>query len=192
MTSWCILLHLGAVLDWDIQQVNVKTAFLYGILPDNEVQYMTQPHGFEEPKKEDHIWMLQQGLYRMKQAGQIWNRTLHNSMEGWGFKQLMSKPCIYYCKSNTGTVITGVHVDDFLSIADSPEENIRFKEQMKTVWTISDLGEPKLVVGIAIERRREEKSIYLSQTALIDKIIITFGQTDSHPASMPMDPGLKL
>jgi len=32
----------------------------------------------------------------------------------------------------------------------------------------------------------------LSQTALIDKIVVQFGQKNASPASVPMDPGLKL
>jgi uncharacterized membrane protein AbrB (regulator of aidB expression) len=33
MESWCILLHIAATLGWDAQQINIKTAFLYGLLP---------------------------------------------------------------------------------------------------------------------------------------------------------------
>ena len=69
MESWRILLHLAATLDWSTKQTDVKTAFLYSILPDDEVQWMEQPEGTEEEGFEDHVWMLQQGLYGMKQAG---------------------------------------------------------------------------------------------------------------------------
>jgi hypothetical protein len=55
----------------------VKTAFLYGLLPDDEVQYMQQPTSFEEPGMEDWVWQLQCGLYGMKQSGRIWNQTLN-------------------------------------------------------------------------------------------------------------------
>ena len=53
MESWQILLHIAASEGWDATQINIKMAFLYGLLPDNEVQYMEQPEGFEEPRKED-------------------------------------------------------------------------------------------------------------------------------------------
>jgi hypothetical protein len=43
MESWRILLHIAASLGWDAQQIDVKTAFLYGLLPEEEIQYMTQP-----------------------------------------------------------------------------------------------------------------------------------------------------
>lgn len=192
MESWRLVLHIAASLNWDIQQIDVKTAFLYGLLPEDEIQYMEQPGGFEEPKKEDWVWRLERSLYGMKQAGRVWNGTLNEEMVSWGFTRLSAESCIYYRKRPTGTIITVVHVDDYLSAASSKEENETFKEQMRTRWTISDLGEAKFCLGIAISRDRTNHTIHLSQTAFIDKLTAQFGQTDAKPTSVPMDPGLKL
>ena len=192
MESWRILLHLAATLDWDAQQIDIKTAFLYGLLPDDEIQYMEQPHGFEEPGKEEYIWRIERGLYGMKQSGRIWNQTMNEQMLAWGFTRLSCESCIYYRNSDTGTIVSAVHVDDFLSIASCKEENERFKDQMRSVWTISDLGAVRFVVGIAVAWDRPNRTVMLSQTALIDKIVAQFGQKGASPASVPMDPGLKL
>jgi hypothetical protein len=54
-----IMLSLGAALDWEINQLDIKTTFLYGLLNPKEVCYMEQPHGFVKPGMEDHIWELQ-------------------------------------------------------------------------------------------------------------------------------------
>lgn len=75
MVSWRLILHIAACLDWDIQQIDVKTAFLYGLLPEDETQYMKQPEGFEEPGKEDWVWQLERGLDGMKQAGRVSGTT---------------------------------------------------------------------------------------------------------------------
>ena len=56
MESWWILLHIAATLGWDAQQIDIKMAFLYGLLPDDETQYMEQPKVFEEPGKETMGW----------------------------------------------------------------------------------------------------------------------------------------
>ena len=80
MESWHILLHLAAALNWSSKQTDVKTVFLYSILPDDKVQWMEQPKGMEEEGFEDHVWMLQRGLYRMKQAGHLWNKTMDATM----------------------------------------------------------------------------------------------------------------
>ena len=192
MESWRILLHLAAALDWDAQQIDIKTAFLYGLLPDDEIQYMEQPNGFEEPGKEEYVWRIERGLYGMKQSGRIWNQTMNEQMLTWGFTRLSCESCIYYRNSDNGTIISAVHVDDFLSIASNKEENERFKDQMRSVWTISDLGAVRFVVGIAVAWDRPNRTVMLSQTALIDKIVTQFGQKNASPASVPMDPGLKL
>lgn len=192
MESWRILLHIAATEGWNATQIDVKTAFLYGVLPDEEVQYMEQPAGFEEPGKEEWVCELRKGLYGMKQAGRIWNQTLNERMVSWGFERLACESCIYYRKSPTGTTIAAVHVDDFLSIASSKDENERFKDQMREVWTISDLGTPKHIVGVSVEWDRDNKAVALSQTAFITRVVQQFGQAEAHPLSLPMDPGLKL
>src|SRR5882757_8557067 len=157
---------------------------------------MEKTKGFEEKgegdKEDEWIWELRRGLYGMKQSGRIWNKTMHDAMVSWGFTRLSCESCIYHRKSDTGTIICAIHVDDFLSISDSTAENERFKAQMRSIWKISSAGEAKYCVGIAITRDRSSKSVSLSQTALIDKVIHQFGQQDAFPANSPMDPGLKL
>jgi hypothetical protein len=162
MESWHILLHFAAVLNWDAQQIDIKTAFLYGLLPDDEIQWMEQPEGMEEPGFEDHVWMLQWGLYGMKQAGRLWNKTMNSAMVEWGFMRLSSESCIYFRRTDSGIIIAVVHVDDFLSVANSEEENNCFKDQMHTRWIISSLGEPKFCIGIVITRNRADRTITLS------------------------------
>ena len=101
MESWHILLHIAASLGWDAQQIDIKTSFLYGLLPDDEIQYMQQPAGFEEPGMEDWVWQLQRGLYGMKQSRRIWNQTLNAQMLDWGFMRLSCESCIYYHKTRS-------------------------------------------------------------------------------------------
>src|SRR6266481_199021 len=62
MESTRTILHIGMSLDWEIHQMDVKTAFLHGEL--EEEVYMEQPEGMKEPGKEcwgmlhaqDSIW----------------------------------------------------------------------------------------------------------------------------------------
>ena len=192
MESWQILLHIAATLNWDAQQIDIKTAFLYGLLPDDETQYMEQPKGFEQPGKELWVWQLKRGLYGMKQSRRIWNKMMNEAMVSWGFVRLSCESCIYYWKAENGIVMAAVHVDDFLSVADSSAENGRFKTQMKEIWRISSSSEAKFCIGIGITLNRDDRTISLSQMALIDKIIHQFGQQDAYPSNSPMDPGLKL
>ena len=117
---------------------------------------------------------------------------MNEKMLSWGFMCLSCESCIYYRKTDTGTVICTVHVNDFLSIASNKSENESFKYQMRATWTIPYLGNVRFIVGIAVTWDRPNKMVMLSQTALIDKIIAQFGQRNASPSSLPMDPGLKL
>lgn len=184
------LLHLAGSLRWDIQHFDVKTAFLHGILPDAEMAYMEQAPGFEVPGKEKWVMRLMKSIYGMRQASRQWNQTFHKAVTKWGFTRVPCEWCVYVRRSQTGTVIFAVHVDDIFSIADPPEENARFRDELKSEWEISDLGPAKFALGIAIERDGNTTS--LSQTAFIDRIVEQFGQADAHSVDTPMVAGLQL
>jgi hypothetical protein len=186
LESFCVLLHVAAVLDWDVQQVNIKTAFLHGILPKSESVFMEQCLSFEAPGKEDWVMCLMKSIYSMKQASCIWNQTFHKSIIEFGFQRLPNKWCVYRRQTVTGITIFAVHIDNIIVISSLPEENDRFKFKLQTKWEISDLGPVKYALGIAISRNRETRTVQLSQTALINWIVEQFGQQDANPNDIPM------
>jgi hypothetical protein len=154
LESFRILTHLGAALDWEIDQLDIKTAFLHGLLEPDEVCYMDQPEGFVEGGKEDCVWELQKGLYGMKQGGLVWNRTMNDAMLSWGFKRLKCEHCVYYHRTTLGILLVAVHVDDFLTVGSTKVAILQFKDQLCTKWTISDLGEAHFCLGIVLDRNR--------------------------------------
>jgi len=190
LESFRSILHLAATLQWDIQHFDIKTAFLHGVLHDDEVTYMEQPPGFEAVGKDTWVMRLMKSIYGMRQASRRWNETFHKAVVEWGFTRVPCEWCVYVRRTTSGTVIFAVHVDDIFSIANPPEENERFKQQLQSKWDISDLGPAKFGLGIAIER--EGNAISLSQTSFIDRLIERFGQTDAHPTDTPMVAGLQL
>ena len=193
LESLHVALHIAAVNDWHIEQYDVKTAFLNGILPEEERQYMEQPPGFAHPGKEDHVWELHRGLYGMRQSSRIWNRALHDSFLSWGFTRSECEWCVYWRRSDNGDMtIVVLHVDDMAAISSTENEVKRFRSELEATWQITALGEPKLIVGIAVRRDRANRTIMLSQTALIDKIISVYGQKDANPANTPILHGAQL
>jgi len=65
-----LLFAVAALEDWDIQSIDVKTAYLYDDL-DEEI-YMEQLEGFRLPGKENKVWRLCKALYGLKQASLSW------------------------------------------------------------------------------------------------------------------------
>jgi Reverse transcriptase (RNA-dependent DNA polymerase) len=148
LESLRMILHIAACNDWRIEQYDVKTAFLNGILPEKEVQFMEQPPDFTIPNKKDHVWQLQRGLYGMRQSSRIWNKTLHASFLSWGFTRTECEWCVYSRRTSSGSTIVGIHVDDMLATSSNDAEVSRFRSELESAWQITALGEPKIVVGI--------------------------------------------
>ena len=61
-----IMLALAAYFDWEIWQMNVKTAFLNGSLTEDV--YMIQPEGFVDPANANKVCKLKKSIYGLKQA----------------------------------------------------------------------------------------------------------------------------
>ena len=55
---------LAARLNLEVEQLDVKIAFLHGDL--EEKIYMEQPHGFEIDGKEDYVCLLKKSLYGLE------------------------------------------------------------------------------------------------------------------------------
>ena len=53
-----------------VYQMDVKTAFLNGEFW--EVIYVSQPEGFVEPERPNHVYRLKKALYGLKQAPRAW------------------------------------------------------------------------------------------------------------------------
>ncbi|KAH9696760.1 calcium-binding EF-hand family protein [Citrus sinensis] len=65
-----VLLALTAVKDMELDQLDVKTAFLHGRLHDDIL--MTQPEGYTSPESADCVYLLKRSLYRLKQSPRQW------------------------------------------------------------------------------------------------------------------------
>ena len=61
------LLTYAALQDWEIEAMDVKLAYLHGVL--EEEIYMEQPESFISQGDEDKVCRLVHSLYGLKQAG---------------------------------------------------------------------------------------------------------------------------
>ncbi|KAH9704345.1 hypothetical protein KPL70_011418 [Citrus sinensis] len=87
-----ILLSIAAVLDYEIWQMDVKTAFLNGHLEENI--YMQQPDGFIQRGQEHMVCKLQRSIYGLKQASRSWNIRFDQAIKSLGFIQNIDEPSL--------------------------------------------------------------------------------------------------
>ena len=93
LKSFRILLSIAAHYDYEIWQMDVKTAFLNGNLKE-EISMM-QPEGFIAKNQEHMVCRLKRSIYRLKQASRSWNIRFDQTIKLFGFEQiLMNHVCI--------------------------------------------------------------------------------------------------
>jgi hypothetical protein len=59
-----IILSIAVSHGWSLRQLDVKNAFLHGVLA--EEVYMRQPRGYEDKKHPNYVYKLEKALYGLK------------------------------------------------------------------------------------------------------------------------------
>nr|GEY65463.1 hypothetical protein [Tanacetum cinerariifolium] len=84
-----ILIAIGAYYDYEIWQMDVKTAFLNGHI--SEEVYMEQPRGFVNPKYPNHVCKLKHSIYGLKQASIQWNKRFDDEIKKFDVKSYLGR-----------------------------------------------------------------------------------------------------
>ena len=87
------VLAMAASLDLEIEQMDVKTAFLHGDLEEDI--YMEQLEGFQVQDKEDYVCKLKKSLYGLKQAPRQWYKKFESVMQQQGYQKLTFDHCVF-------------------------------------------------------------------------------------------------
>ena len=109
-----VLFSIASVLDLELYQFDVKTAFLHGDL--DEELYVEQPEGFVQPGRERFVWRLKKPLYGLKQSSRKWNEKFNSFLIQLGLTRSTADPCIYFHRGEDvdDVTILGIWVDDIL------------------------------------------------------------------------------
>ena len=95
------MLAIAAFYDYEIWQMDVKTAFLNGYL--KEELYMMQLEGFVDPKGANKVCKLQRSIYGLVQASRSWNIHFDKLIKAYSFIQTCGEACIYKKVSGSTT-----------------------------------------------------------------------------------------
>nr|GEV84192.1 hypothetical protein [Tanacetum cinerariifolium] len=107
-----ILIAIAAYYDYEIWQMDVKTAFLNRYL--NEEVYMEQPEGFVNLKYPNRVCKLKRSIYGLKQASRQWIKRFDDEIKKFGFTQNRNEPCVYLKSSGGNIIFLILYVDDIL------------------------------------------------------------------------------
>ncbi|KAK8934281.1 hypothetical protein KSP39_PZI015017 [Platanthera zijinensis] len=144
-----LLLALVVLHDMKLEQLDVKTAFLHGIL--DEMIYILQPEGFVKPDNEKNVCKLRASLYGLKQSPRMWNRRFDVFMASLGFTRSQYDTCVYFrFLANEDILILMLYVGDMLIASKSAQEISLLKEKLRSEFEMSDLGHAQKILGMEI------------------------------------------
>ncbi|CAJ2674023.1 unnamed protein product [Trifolium pratense] len=184
-----VLMAIVNMYDLELEQMDVKTAFLHGEL--EETIYMQQPEGFV--KDNSKVCLLKKSLYGLKQSPRQWYRRFDDFLLKTGFVRSNYDSCVYMMKRNEKVILyLLLYVDDILMASSDKQEIQQLKEKLNGEFEMKDLGNAKRILGMDILRDRSKGELFLSQHDYLKKVVERFRMTDSKVVNTPLGHHSKL
>ncbi|KAI0999297.1 hypothetical protein K3495_g8899 [Podosphaera aphanis] len=152
-----ILLSIATFRDWEIHQVDVKTAYLEGDL-------------------EEEVFM---------KTPEVWYAKLDAVLHSLDFNKSGCDSCIYINK--TRQLVLGVYIDDLVICGQILQHVKDLKTQLSSYFPIKDLEEIGIIIGWRISRDRENRVLQISQAHYVMDNIRSFGLEDAKSYTSPLE-----
>src|ERR1700720_3777810 len=186
MPSVRVVLVNAAERDWEIHQIDVKSAYLQA--PLKETIYMRPPRGVLKSGQEGKVCRLLEGLYGLKQAGCGWYQELTKVMvRELDFKRSALDHSVFYRKCGEEHTIVAVATDDMALTSKRASDVVKLKSEISQYWQITDGGEMHWYLGFAIKRDQVAQTISINQQAYIEAMLNKFWLTNVRPVSTSME-----
>lgn len=112
-------------------------------------------------------------------------------MKNFKFVNAKSDKCVFLGEGNGFIVYLGLYVDDGMLISKSKIAINDVLIYLKSCFQIT-VDEAEEFIGLEISRNRENRTIKISQTRYIEKLLCKFNLKDSNSVGIPAEPGLYL
>jgi len=186
-----ILLALAAHFDLELQQSDVRTAFLNALLPPSERVYMRIPEGWKTMNDDTIALLLIKSLYGLKQAPKLWYEELHQTLTSEDCPVRLERSVFDECLYIGSDMAIAVYVDDTLYLSSSIEAISKVKAFLSARYEMRDLGDAKNFLGIRVSRDRANCQLRIDQQEYCEGIVKLWGMENTK-RDTPMTPGCKL
>jgi hypothetical protein len=136
VTTFRLMLALSKVLNLEIHQLDVDSAFLYADL-DEDV-YAKPPPGMDV--KSGYCLKLLKSLYGLKQAPRNWNKNIVDHIKSIGFTQSILDNFLFVKTVGDETYLISLYVDDILIAGLDPKMITQIKSESTSHYEMKDLG----------------------------------------------------
>src|SRR5438552_12101725 len=177
-----ILIAFATHHNFKLYQMDVKSAFLNG--PIQELVFVEQPPGFEDPSMPNHVYKRHKALYRLKQAPRAWYECLKDFLLKNGFEIGKADSTLFTHKFDNNLFVCQIYVDDIIFGSTNKAFCEDFSRIMTKRFEMSMMGELKFFLGFQIKQLKERT--FLCQTKYISDMLKKFDMGGAKPMKTPM------
>ncbi|KAI3758488.1 hypothetical protein L6452_06052 [Arctium lappa] len=183
-----MFLAYAAHKNFTVFQMDVKTTFLNGIL--KEEVYVSQPEGFVNQEKPNHVYILDKALYGLKQAPRAWYNVLSTFLVKSGFSKGTIDTTLFIKKEKGDIILIQIYVDDIIFGSTNTKYCKNFANLMVSRFQMNLMGEMNFFLGLQV--KQFSSGIFINQSKYIRDILRKFQMENSKPIGTPMAPGTKI
>ncbi|PKU87059.1 putative mitochondrial protein [Dendrobium catenatum] len=130
---------------------------------------MKQPKGFEDSTYPNRVCQLRKAIYGLRQAPRQWYTTFTAYLLQLGFTHSQADPSLLLLHRDRIQIYLLVYVDDILITGNDTKALIALINQLKSRFTMKDLGTAHQFLGIKIDTHPDK--YFLSQSVYAQSII---------------------
>ncbi|CAI7755824.1 unnamed protein product [Closterium sp. NIES-53] len=151
-----VLLAIATALDLDLMQLDVKNAFLHGML-DRDL-YMEQPSYYEDGTP--RVCKLVKSLYGLKQSPMLWYEALDGVLLGAGWKKSKVDEALYFKSDAEGEMCwLLVYVDDLLAASRSRSLLGELRDLLQSAFQLREISPVEKYLGLQLIRDRPTRRL---------------------------------
>nr|GEW45630.1 copia protein [Tanacetum cinerariifolium] len=171
MEAISIFLAYIAHKGFTVYQMDVKTAFLHGLLKKDV--YMCQPEGFIDSNYPSHVYKLKKALYGLKQAPRAWYNELSTFLLQNGFSKGTIDLTLFTRLFDDDILVVQVYVDDIIFGSTDPRYATLFFDLMKSRFEMSMMREMTFFLGLQVNQ--SPSGIFINQSKYVHEILKKYG-----------------
>ncbi len=146
--------------NFTLYQIDIKTAFLHSVLPDN--RFTLVPKGVPL-NSNTYALKLNKAAYGLAVSPLLWFRTFTSELINLGFRQSIREPCLLYKMLSNTTIYVLVYVDDVLFASSSPQSIQQVISKLEQKFKVKRLGFLQTYVGFQIHKDQDTNVLTLHQ-----------------------------
>ncbi|GKA93643.1 retrovirus-related pol polyprotein from transposon TNT 1-94, partial [Tanacetum coccineum] len=155
-----IFIAFAAHMNMVVYQMDVKTAFLNGIL--REEVYVSQPDEFVDPENPNHVYKLKKALYCLKPASRAWYDLLSSFLLSQKFSKGTVDPTLFIRREGKDILQVQIYVNDIIFASTKPDLCESFSKIMCSKFKMSMMGKLSFFLGLQISQ--SPRGIFLNQS----------------------------